>query len=253
MQLARADIIAGLQSEILRLQGFTKPSGNGKNPVGLDAICDAFPNRTFPLGAVHEFLSGNTEDTAATGGFIIGLLACLMGNQGTTLWISSSRTLFPPALKNFGVQPDRFIFIDLKNERDVLWTMDEALKCAALTAVVGEMSDLSFTASRRLQLAVEKSKVTGFVLRRDENKKSTTACVSRWKITSLPSASFDNLPGIGIPQWKVELSRIRNGKPGSWTLQWKNGTFMLASAASSPEEDLYFQNPESRIQNRQAG
>ncbi len=158
-----------------------------------------------------------------------------MGNHGTALWISSSRTLFPPALKNFGVQPDRFIFIDLKNERDVLWTMDEALKCGALTAVVGEMKDLSFTASRRLQLAVEQSKVTGFVLRRDENKKSTTACVSRWKITSLPSASLDDLPGIGIPQWKVELTRIRNGKPGTWVLQWSPAA---AAAPKSPEGDL---------------
>ncbi len=56
MQQARADIIAGLQSEILRMQGFTKPSGNGKSPIGLGPINDAFPNRTFPLGAVHEFI-----------------------------------------------------------------------------------------------------------------------------------------------------------------------------------------------------
>lgn len=40
--------------------------------------------------------------------------------------------------------------------------MEEALKCGGLAAVVGEVQDISFTASRRLQLAVEQSGVTGF-------------------------------------------------------------------------------------------
>jgi protein ImuA len=104
--------------------------------------------------------------------------------------------------------------------------MDEALKCSALTAVVGEMQEISFTASRRLQLAVEQSSVTGFVIRNNPRKLNTTACVSRWKITPLPSNSNENLPGIGYPCWKVELLRIRNGKPGVWDIVWGEGGFL---------------------------
>jgi protein ImuA len=224
MPIKRADIIAELQSEILRMQGF-KTANSTTVDVGLGPIREAFPNATFPLGAVHEFLSTQAEDAAATSGFIAGLLSSVMENKGTTLWISSSRTLFPPALKSFGIQPDRFIFIDLQKEKDVLWAMDEALKCSALSAVVGEMNEISFTASRRLQLAVEQSQVTGFILRRNTHKLNTTACVSRWKITPLASALVDDLPGVGFPQWKVELLRIRNGKPGTWNVQWVNGKF----------------------------
>lgn len=230
----RVDILAALQTDILRLQGF-KDINNTAVDMGLGPIKDAFPNSTFPLGAVHEFLSTGTEAAAATSGFLAGLLATLMGKKGTTLWISASRKLFPPALKNFGIQPDRFIFVDLQKEKDVIWAMDEALKCGALTAVVGELREISFPLSRRLQLAVEQSQVTGFVLRNDFRNLNTTACVSRWKITTLPSIPVtigehlneivDYLPGIGFPQWKVELLRIRNGKPGSWNIQWMNGTF----------------------------
>jgi len=220
----RADIISQLQKDILLLQGF-KPANGATVDLGLGPIKEAFPNATFPLGAVHEFLAEGAEATAATSGFIAGLLSPLMASNGVSLWISSSRKLFPPALRNFGIQPDRFIFIDLKKEKEVLWAMDEALKCGALTAVVGEMQEINFTASRRLQLAVEESQVTGFILRSNPRKLNTTACVSRWMITPRPSESLKDLPGIGFPQWKVELLRMRNGKSGVWEIQWKEGRF----------------------------
>lgn len=245
----KTNIIAGLQSDILRLQGYKCTKCTAVD-LGLGPLKDAFPNATFPLGAVHEFLASSAEDTAATSGFISGLLASLMGNTGTSLWISSSRTLFPPALKNFGLQPDRFIFIDLQNEKDVLWATEEALKCGALTAVIGELQEISFTASRRLQLAVEQSNVTGFIFRHSSRKANTTACVSRWNISSLPSEPEDDLPGIGFSRWRVELLRVRNGKPGVWDLEWINGKFVpvynLSSRYHHMESDTHFDLDQSR-------
>jgi protein ImuA len=186
---------------------------------------EAFPNKSFPLGAVHEFFCTSAEDTAASGGFIAGVLASLMRNGGATLWISSSRTIFPPALQSFGIQPDKIIFIDLQKEKDVAWAMEEALKCEGLAAVVGEMQDISFTASRRLQLAVEQSRVTGFILRRNP-RNLTTACLARWKITSIASGLHDDdMPGVGFPCWNVELVKIRYGKPGTWKIEWIAGMF----------------------------
>ena len=224
MGVNRAELIAGLQSDILRLEGF-KPFHTGGLDLGLGPIKNAFPNTSFPLGAVHEFLSARVEDTAATTGFIAGLLSSLMGSGGTSVWISASRTLFPPALKKFGVQPDHIIFIDVRSQKEVLWVMDEALKCGALSAVVGEIPEINFIESRRLQLAVEESRVTGFILGRNSKKISTTACVSRWRITSLPSIRFEDLPGVGFPQWRVELMRIRNGRTGVWDVSWREGKF----------------------------
>jgi protein ImuA len=222
---SKADILKDLQTDILRMQGF-KSSGSVELDIGLGPILDAFPNSSFPLGAVHEFLSTQREDAASTCGFLAGLLSSLMGNNGATVWISSSRTLFPPALKSFGLEPDRFIFLDLQKEKDVLWAMDECLKCSALSAVVGEIREMDFNSSRRLQLAVEQSQVTGFILRNHFRHQNATACVSRWKISPLPSSADDGLPGIGIPKWRVELLRMRNGKPGVWDIQWINGQFV---------------------------
>lgn len=221
IHLKRSEVLAELQADILRFQGF-KPSNNASADLGLGPLVHSFPNATFPVGAIHEFVTGPPECSAVTNGFVAGILASLMGSHGTSLWISSSRKLFPPSLVSFGIQPDKIIFIDLQKEKDVCWAMDEALKCGALSAVVGEVRELSFTASRRLQLAVEQSQVTGFVLNSSQ-KLNATSCVSRWRVSSLPSEVVDDLPGIGTPAWRLALLRVRNGKPGVWDVQWKNG------------------------------
>ncbi|CAN5400565.1 ImuA family protein [soil metagenome] len=229
-RLKKENIIAQLQEEILRIQKFCRSTATVD--MGLGSLAQAFPNHSFPLAAIHEFLSLGMEDAAATTGFVSGLLASIMGNNGAVVWISSSRKLFPPALKAMNIEPDRFIFLDLKNERDVLWAMDEALKCGALSAVIGEIRDLSFTESRRLQLAVEQSQVTGFVLRHNVRNLNTTASVSRWKITTLHSETDHDLPGIGFPRWQVELLRMRNGKTGVWNIQWERNGFVPIEIAS---------------------
>jgi protein ImuA len=229
----RTDIIAQLKKDILPLTGFKPLSGATSVNPGWGRINDAFPGKTFPLGAIHEFLCTGLESAAASSGFMAVLIASLMKNRGACLWISPSRTLFPPGLKNFGIDPDRVIFVDLQKEKDIAWAMEEALKCGALAAVVGEVHEISFTASRRLQLAVEQSQVTGFIFRRNPWNINTTACVTRWKVTSLPSEAEDGLPGPGFPRWNVELLKVRNGNPGSWQVEWTGEKFRHISTIAA--------------------
>ncbi|HMG89936.1 MAG TPA: hypothetical protein VK589_07745 [Chryseolinea sp.] len=246
----QSNIITALKSDILRMEGL-RPATSPID-LGLGPICEFFPNGSFPLGAVHEFMSPVPEDNASTCGFISGILSSLMGDNGTALWISSSRRIFPPALRAFGVQPDRIVFVDINKEKDVMWVMDEALKCGALTAVVGEMREISFTESRRLQLAVEQSQVTGFIIRHNA-RVNTTACVSRWRITPLPSELSDDLPGVGFPQWRVELLRMRNGRSGAWDLKWINGRFVPGNNSSRSAALSNTLNYEGQHEKKKAG
>jgi protein ImuA len=233
MTYIRADIITRLQKDILSLQGF-RPVVNGSIAnVNLGPIKFAFPNQVFPLGSIHEFCCTDFKDFSATSGFIAGILSTLMQRGAVTIWISSYQTIFAPALKSFGIEPDKIIFLLLQKEKDILWAMEEALKCEGLAAVIGEIKSLSFTASRRLQLAVEQSRVTGFIIRQNPKSFNTTACVSRWKITSLPSELSGDMPGVGFPRWNVELLKIRNGKPGSWQIEWCASRFRHISKVTS--------------------
>lgn len=232
-------IIRQLQEKILALEGFMPRPDGRQLDFGLGQMNAAFPGGIFPTGAVHEFISSTETCAAAANGFISGLLRAHMQKGGTCLWISTRRRLFPPALKYFGIQPHRVIFIDIRREKDVLWVMEQALKCGALAAVVAELRDISFAESRRLQLAVEDSRVTGFLHRCMPRTENTVACVSRWKISPLPGQT-EGLPGVGFPRWNVELVRIRNGRPGAWQLEWRNGAFrhLLEYKQSAPEPGL---------------
>jgi protein ImuA len=169
------------------------------------------------------------EEAAATDGFMAALLGKLTRQGGMCLWIGPERKIFPPALSHFGLVPQQVVFVDAARQKDALWAIEEGLKCDSLAAVVGELKELSFTESRRLQLMVEQSRVTGFIHRYRPRSENTVACVARWKISPLTTETTEGLPGPGYPRWHAALLRVRNGKPGAWDLEWGPAGFRLAS------------------------
>ena len=221
----KSNIITQFKNEIFSLQRFKTPLHSAVLDVGLQPIKNAFPGAEFPLGSIHEFLCETIEDVAATNSFIAGITSAFMRNGGVAIWISPTRTIFPPALKSFGISPEKVIFIDLQNEKEILWVIEEALKCDGLSAVIGETCHLSLITSRRLQLAVEKSSVTGFIIRTNPNNINATACTARWRVKHLKTVSENHLPGVGFPRFNIELLKVRNGKPGAWQLEWAAGKF----------------------------
>lgn len=220
-QAADRIIIEQLQRQIQSLQN-QSPAKEGGSVLGLGELENAFPQRSFPRGFIHEFISYSSEAAACTSAFVALVLSKLMDKNRYCLWISQQprRTVFPVALKNFGVDPERILFVDAPKSKETLWAIEEALKCNALAAVLGEISELSFEDSRRLQLAAERSAVTGFIHRFRPRTENATACVSRWKITPLASESIDGLPGLGFPRWDIDLVKVKNGKPAHWQIQY---------------------------------
>jgi protein ImuA len=139
------------------------------------------------------------------------------------------------------MRPENVVFVDLHKQSELLWAIEEALKCDALTAVVGEIRELGFTESRRLQLAVEKSGVTGFIHRHNPKTESSSACTTRWKIRPIQSLSQDGLPGVAHAVWNVELLKVRNGLPGSWQIGWFANRFTSVENRGLPQNDEQLQ------------
>lgn len=228
--LERNKCIRALRREIRMMEGLSsKVQKTAPLDLSFGPMDEAFPDKTFPRGAVHEFISASAPCVTASNGFIAGVVSALMKHGGHCLWISTSRSLYPPALAYFGIKPHELIFVDVSGDRDALWVTEQALRCNALAAVVTELSEVSFEASRRLQLSVEKSSVTGFLHRRRPRGKHPLACTSRFSIRPAASRVPDGLPGPGHPHWEVRLEKIRNGRPGSWRLGWEAGRFVHIS------------------------
>ncbi|MGX5853721.1 ImuA family protein [Dyadobacter jiangsuensis] len=231
--LKKSELVARLRSDILALQGFRAPAlGVKHDDFGLGPVMKAFPQGIFPRVGMHEFISQSAEQTAATSGFMAALAGKMMKQDGLCVWVGTRRTVYPFGLSQFGVSPDRVIFVDLKKDKDLLWAIEEALKCDALSAVVGEIKELNLIESRRLQLTVEESKVTGLLHRVSPRLSNPTSAVCRWRISPLPGVTDDVLPGIGFPRWQVQIEKVRNGEPGSWPLEFRDGSFELINESA---------------------
>src|ERR1700753_3210578 len=129
MVATKEDIIAKLRQDIISWEGFRPIEAGAITQFGLGPIEAAFPNHVFPIGTIHEVLSHCPEDTSACAAFIAGIVKTLLSNGGICLWVSWTRRIYPPALKLFGVDPDRVIFVDVPLQKDVLWVTEEFLKC----------------------------------------------------------------------------------------------------------------------------
>jgi protein ImuA len=221
----KKEVLLQLKNDIL-LQRFGAPRNKRPAPAALHPFASAFPFNQFPLGCIHEFICPSNESLSASSAFVCGILSSLKQNKGNIIWISPSQMMFPPSFTAFGIAPHNIIFIHINKPKDILYTTEEALRCESISAVITDLRELNFKQSRRLQLATEQSRVTGFVLRNKPKTINTTACVSRWMINPTLSTSFQNLPGIGFPSWNVQLQKVRNGKPQSWNITWHAGRFI---------------------------
>ncbi|TAV74739.1 ImuA family protein [Rhizobium leguminosarum] len=215
MSAVREHVIADLRDRISALSdGGAKKAGC--LPFGLAEIDQVLPGGGLAYGALHEFAGGGggTIDGAAAALFVAGIAA---RTKGKIIWCLTRPDLFFPSLVQVGLHPNRVVFAEADREEDVLATMEEALSFGGLGAVVGEIVRLPMVASRRLQLAAEKTGTMGLVVRRWRRQTEAndygqpTASVTRWRVSVLPSEPLP-VSGVGRATWLLELMRSRAGE-----------------------------------------
>jgi protein ImuA len=220
---AKPDLCA-LRARIQALESGRR--GGRVMPFGLAAIDAALPGGGLALGALHEIMGegADEEDGAIPAAFAASLLARLpdASTGGTVLWCLQADDLYAPGLAASSLSPSQLILARCRDDAEILWAMEEGLRSAVPSAVLGEIGALSPTAGRRLLLACEAGGVTGFVLRRwreggmaARQRAAPSVAVTRWRVAAAPSRDTGE-PGIGTPRWRLELLRCRGGAPGAW-------------------------------------
>lgn len=157
--------------------------------------------RAVAPACLHQVVGEAAPATAFAAGIAGRLVARL---NRPVLWALTADDLHVPGLARFGLAPADVILATGGDATDVLWTMEEALKCTGLACVVGEVAALDLTAGRRLQLAAEAGGTTGLILHPPLSS-AANAGTTRWRVTALPEC-----------RWRVELERSRNGLGGRW-------------------------------------
>ncbi len=189
------------------------------DPVSACAPAQGYPRLPAPpQPTLSELFAASARD-AGWAGFLLPRI----DRAKPLLWVQErmaileSGRIYPP-----GLPFPELIHVEARDARAALWAMEEGLRCAGLSAVIGELwgdpAALDFTATRRLAVAAERSGVAAFLVRLGGHANLSGARM-RWRIASaasLPNALDRQAPGA--PAWDAELFRARGFAPGRWTI-----------------------------------
>jgi protein ImuA len=260
------NLISELRERVRRIEQ-SPAMAHGVLPFGVATIDRALPGGGLARGALHEILGvgGDEEDGALAAAFAAHILGRLArpptspsrsltrpgpslsapgggegrGEVGVVLWCLARPDLYGPGLAAHGLDPGRVVLVRASRDAEILWAMEEGLRASGIAAVVGEVGSLPMVASRRLQLAAERSGITAFLLRRwreggqaARERALPNAAVTRWRIAALPSRPMRDEPGVGRPRWRVELMRCRGGEPACWEMEVPDATDHVSLAAA---------------------
>ena len=184
-----------------------------------------------PSPTLSELFAAHPRD----GGWA-GFLLAQIETGKPLLWVQDrmaileSGRVHPP-----GLPIRNLIHVEVRDARDALWALEEGVRCACLSAVIGELwgdpRALDFTATRRLAVASERSGTPCWLVRMGGTANLSGARM-RWRIGSAPSLGnpFDpRAPGLAA--WDAELFRARGFAPGRWSIACEADRFHLVAAS----------------------
>jgi protein ImuA len=202
-------------------------SDAGKQPP------DHPPEKLLPASGFHELLAAAPGDESAALAFAFSLATRTVGGTGQSLCFCSLAseaqergTLYGHGLARLGIALDRLLMVSAAREKDLLWTLEEAVGSGAFGAVIGALGPqerlYAFGASRRLKLRVTAKKTPLFLIRHWQSG-GATAAEGRWRISAQPSRTQGRHAGdqlLGLPRLQLCLERMASFRPQRWEMEF---------------------------------
>lgn len=159
-----AQAVAGLAAKIRALEtAGRRPRAERVYSSGCAVLDAALPEGGYAAGTMVEWL----EPRAGAGGMSLALAAArsTLRDGRRVMVIDPSHSFYPPAAEAMGIPLSQLIVVHPTRDEDVAWSIDQALRCPAIGAVVARLAELSELSARRFQLAVEAGGGLGLWLR----------------------------------------------------------------------------------------
>jgi hypothetical protein len=147
----------------------------------------ALPGHGWPLGAVTELI----HDIHGCGELSLLLPALAELSQANKkqkspriIMIDPPWIPYPPALNNHGLALDSLLVIRTQNRKESLWACEQVLRGMPGGAMLAWPERLSFSETRRLQLAAESGRKVVFLFRDGNVAGDSSPAVLRLQLTA---------------------------------------------------------------------
>jgi protein ImuA len=199
-------------------------------PLGVETLDRALAGG-LACGALHEIAPPAPIHLAAATGFALALAARNVAAKvhGETLWIatdyahSEGGCPYAPGLDLLGLSPGRLTVLRVPRTIDVLWAMEEGLRCRGIANVIaeltGEGAQADLTETRRLVLAAREGAGLGLLIRHRATP-AASAAATRWQVCAARSRPADGFGGLGATAFDLSLVKNRRGPSGRWFVTW---------------------------------
>jgi protein ImuA len=212
-QGGRAEGMARLRRVIAQIEAEAGPAI--ERPVQRLPLARAFDSALsggLADDALHEIAPARPADGAAAMGFALALAGRFLSQRqasalviGEAFAAEESGALYGPGLVAHGLPLSRLVFVRAPDAALAFWAIEEALKCGAPAAVIGEIWSLkgyTLAASRRLLLAARKGKVPALLILASaygQAERLSSAAETRFEIAAAPSARTPAAAGPDLP------------------------------------------------------
>ncbi len=211
-------------------------------PFGLSELDCRLAGGGIDGAGLHEFAAASPAmgDDAAATLFVTGIAARFARRADAHIaWALTRFDLYAPGIEQAGLPAEKLLYLQGKDETEVLALAEDALRERCFAAVIAEVKVADPAAGRRLQLAAADSRTPMLLLRRwvrsvRDPLERPSAAMTRWRIACAPSVPLP-APGVGRGCWAIELVRQRNGNPFSIMLEACDDTGRLALPAAAPD------------------
>jgi len=214
----RAEGMARLRRAVARIEAEAGSAGvrlagqRAARRLPLTRALDAALGGGLAEDGLHEIAPAEPQDGAAAMGFALALAARFLGRRpasalliGEGFAAEESGALYGPGLIAHGLPLSRLVFVNAPDAALAFWAMEEALKCGAPAAVVGEIWNLKrygLAASRRLLLAARKGRTPALLILASaygQAERFSSAAETRFEIAAAPSAKLKAAAGRDLP------------------------------------------------------
>jgi protein ImuA len=215
--------------------------------TGARAVDALLPTHGLKLDTLVEWVAETPVCGAATLA-MVAAASLLSSNSaanspptGPVLVIDSDGTFYPPAAIALGIPAERIVWVRPSRHAELVWAIDQALRCDAVAAVWASVGErLDDRDARRLQLAAEIGHTPGLLVRPAGVRGKPSFADVRFHVAPKHATPKHVVSTAVSRAWHVTLDRCRGASvgQGAWITMDEYGGIR----ALTPDEIAAFTN-----------